>query len=403
MFRRRDYLANAAAGPVTHPFSAVAIVGAHNTRQAKRLEGHDSVSITVEATIEALRTAGLRPADVDMILGEHAHAVMHNLGIGPVRCGRSPEAGIAAVADAASAIATRQAEVVVVTGGRAGHQAADESTVSWTRPENEFVAVFGMFTAAEFALFARRHMAVYGTTSEQLAMVAATIRNNGHATPGALHYGRPPCTPAAVLASRLIVDPFHLLDCAVVCEGGAALVLTTDERARDLPAPPVYVHGVGMESIAPPYQIPPSWDYIPPRGTGVKAGLIGAGSARRAFAMAGLQPRDIDVCEFYDPFSFEIIRQFEAFGFCGIGEGGAFAADGNMSLDGRFPTTTDGGALAYSHTGVAQELQRVIRGVEQLTGTCASNQIGGCEVVMCSNGGSGAMYCDALILGSARP
>ncbi len=112
-------------------------------------------------------------------------------------------------------------------------------------PGHEFVIPWGLFTAAEFALIARRHMHMYGTTPEQLARVAAAIRNNGHANPEAVYYGRGPFTPGDILASRMVADPFHILDCSTTTEGGCALVLTTEERARDLRKPPVAVLGGG--------------------------------------------------------------------------------------------------------------------------------------------------------------
>ena len=122
-------------------------------------------------------------------------------------------------------------------------------------------------------------------------------------------------------------------------------------------------------------------------------GTVGRRAAEDCFRTAGLGPTDVDVCEFYDPFSFEIIRQFEAFGFCGEGEGGDFVTSGAIEPGGQYPVTTDGGVMSYSHGGAsAQMLQRVIRGVEQLRGECESNQVEGAEVAMCSNGG-GAGRC----------
>src|SRR5205814_9937067 len=115
-----------------------------------------------------------------------------------------------------------------------------------------------MFTAAEFALIARRHMHLHGTTPEQLATVSATIRNNGHVNPEAVYYGRGPFTSDDVLASRMVADPFHLLDCAMTSEGGCALVLTTPDRARDVATDPVFILGAGSDSFGPSYQIAPA-------------------------------------------------------------------------------------------------------------------------------------------------
>ncbi len=147
----------------------------------------------------------------------------------------------------------------------------------------------------------------------------------------------------------------------------------------------------------------PVWDWQP-RADSFPAGLVGARAARNAFAMAGLSTVDVDVLELYDPFSFEIIRQLEAFGFCGPGEGGPFVQDGHIGPGGTFPVTTDGGTMSFSHPGInAQQLQRVVRATEQLRGTCTSSQVDGAEVALCSNGGAGALFCDVLLLGTERP
>jgi acetyl-CoA acetyltransferase len=249
---------------------------------------------------------------------------------------------------------------------------------------------------------ARRHMLMHGTTPDQLATVAATIRNNGHVNPEAVYHGRGPFKPADILESRMVADPFHLLDCAMTSEGGCGLVLARADRAADLAHEPVYVLGGNSDSYGPAYQLAPVWDM---RGrSDVPAGYVGRTAAQRTFRMAGLGPDDVDVAELYDPFSFEIIRQLEAFGFCADGEGGPFVEEGNITPDGRLPVTTDGGTMSFSHPGInAQMLQRVIRGVQQLRGECATVQVDGAGVALCSNGGSGALFTDVLLLGKERP
>ncbi len=383
-----------------HPFRDVAIVGVHNTRQARVLEGYDSRTITMEAALGALADAGLTPLDVDGVTGGNLSAeFVYQHRIGPVW--KSPSGlGIPAVLEAAAAIATGLASVVLISSGSAGAYTQRESTAPWTRPGNEFVAPFGMFTAAEFALIARRHMITFGTRPESLAEVAATIRNNGSANPEAVYYERGPFTPDDILHSRMIADPFHLLDCSTTSEGGCALVMAHADIARDLARPPVYVLGGGIDYYGPSYQNPPTFDLGGRRDPRYVNGWVGRRAAERAFATAGLGPADVDVCEFYDPFSFEIIRQFEAFGFCAEGEGGDFVLDGTIGPGGRHPITTDGGTMSYSHAGSQpQLLQRVTRAVEQLRGGCASRQVDGAEVAMCSNGGSGALFTDVLLLG----
>jgi acetyl-CoA acetyltransferase len=388
---------------VSHPYRDVAIVGVHNTRQARRLPGYDSSSIALDGVRGALADAGIAAAEVDGVVGEFAQEWVLELGLGP--CSRrSSRFGIPMLLDAAAMVASGECEVVVVGAGGAGTYTDRDATAPWTRPANELVVGYGLFTAAEFALMARRHMLRYGTTPDQMAAVAATIRNNGHVNPEAVYFGRGPFTPADVLASRPIADPFRLLDCAMTSEGGCGIVLTTAERAAGAAGDPAWILGAAGDAYGPTYAVPPVWD-LRGRGTDdTRAGWVGRRAARRAFAMAGLSPDDVDVCELYDPFSFEIIRQLEAFGFCGEGEGGAFVDAGHIAPDGRLPVTTDGGTMSFSHAGInAQMLQRVIRGVQQVRGTCPTRQVPGAEVALCTNGGSGALFSDVMLIGSGRP
>ena len=200
----------------------------------------------------------------------------------------------------------------------------------------------------------------------------------------------------------MVADPFHLLECSMTSEGGCGLVLTTAERARR-----------GVEAGVDPRR---RRRHLRPglrRAAGVgpagsrrrhPAGYVGRRAARTCFALAGLRPSDVDVAEFYDPFSFEIIRQLEAFEFCGEGEGGPFVEAGHIAPGGQLPVTTDGGTMSFSHAGLnAQMLQRVIRGVQQVRGTCATSQVPDAEVAMCTNGGSGALFTDVMLLGAERP
>ncbi len=380
----------------------VVIVGVNNTPQAKLLEGHDSRSVSLAAALGAVADAGLSPLDIDGVVGPFGNDFIHQHRIGPVWRSLSP-LGIPAVLEAAMAIACGLATTVLITTGEAGSHRHRTSTAPWTRPTNEFVAPYGMFTAAEFALMARRHMHLYGTTQESLAHVAAVIRNNGHVHPEAVFHGRGPFTASDVLASRMVADPFHLLDCAMTSEGGAALVLTSADRAAGR-VHPVHILGGGIDHFGPAYQNPPVWESGGRRRPDLIVGTVGRRASELAFAAAGLGPQDVDVCEFYDPFSFEIIRQFEAYGFCGVGEGGDFVLSGVIEPGGRFPITTDGGTMSFSHGGAAvQLLQRVIRGVQQLRGTCSTMQVAGAEVAMCTGGGSGAMFTDVLLLGTSKP
>ncbi len=164
------------------------------------LEGETSLTITIEAALGALADAGLTPADVNGVIGSLSSDIAYELGLGPVwqsaLVARRSRRGRGCRAASRPALS----DVVLIATGSAGVYTERSSTAPWTRPNNEFVAPYGMFTAAEFALIARRHMHLYGTTSEQLATVAATIRNNGHVNPEAVYFGRGPFTPEDILA-----------------------------------------------------------------------------------------------------------------------------------------------------------------------------------------------------------
>lgn len=385
---------------MTHPYHEVAIAGVHNTTQARRLPGHTMATLLTDALYGACADAGVDVAEVDALVGQGPAELAFDLGLGPVTRVFS-SLGIPAIREAARLIVSGEASVVAVTAAGAGMLTGDGATAPWTRPTNELVVGYGLFTAAEFALMARRHMVEHGTTPEMLATVAATIRNNGHANPEAVYHARGPFSADDVLASPMIADPFHLLDCSMTSEGGCALILTHPDRARR----PVFIVGSASDSFGAAYSQAPSWDL---RGTGsgddVPAGYVGRRAARTVWRQSGLGPSDVDVCEFYDPFSFEIIRQLEAYGFCADGQGGPLVMSGAIGSGGRWPVTTDGGTMSFSHAGIStQQLQRVIRGVQQLRGSCPTMQVPGARVALCSNGGSGALFADLMLLSVERP
>ena len=378
------------------PLHNVAIVGAYNTEQAKRLD-RGEIDVLLDAIHGALDSAGLRTEHVDgfnvTASTTRLHARQAVMWFGGRPCWTGTDMGIPAVIEAALAIDAGLCETAVIATAQVKEHRDRAKTAPWTRPSNEFVECWGLFTPAEFALMARRHMHLYGTTSEQFAEVAATIRNNGARHPQACHYGKF-VTPEDVLASRMVADPFHLLDCAMTSEGGAALVLTSAERAADLDVQPIYLLGGGTDKQGMAYVTPPVWD---------KYGEVGKRAAQQTFAQAGLAPQDVDVLEIYDPFSFEIIRQLEVFGFCDAGEGGDFVMDGHLRIDGRFPTVTNGGVMSFSHAGLAQLLQKPISAVQQLRGEYPPElTVDGAKTALTSNGGSGALFTDVLLLGTER-
>ena len=378
------------------PLHDIAIVATYNTQQARRLEGENDLSLITEVIAHLLATANLQASDID---GVNINTAVWNLkpreaisllGGKPRWCGNE-FMGIAAVLEAAGAIATGQAETILIACAQAGEYQQSGATAPWTRPAHEFVECFGLYTAAEFALCAQRHMAIYGTPQESLAQVAATIRSNGHYHPKAQFYNKGLVTADDVLQSRMVASPFHLLDCCITSEGGGGLIITTAERARDMDVEPIFILGAGTDRQGMSYTRAPVWDIY---------GDVGKRAAQNAFQQAKLKPQDIDICEFYDPFSFEVIRQFEAFDFCQPGEGADLVANGNIAIDGQYPVATNGGLLSFSHAGTLQMLQKVIAAYEQLTNRVPDElNVPNAKTALASNGGSGALFCDVMILG----
>ncbi len=419
------------SGRSRHPLAGIAVAGVAATRQARSLDG-DSVRICLEAARAALDDAGMSIDDVDGISarwpgpggtvfhpGSADWAALFGKGFDWV--GDTYPQGAPGLLDAAGAILAGQCSTVLVFGGRAGESAAgspgaatratvpsgddassaavssgDDATsavASYTRPENEFVACWGSLTAAQFALVAQVYLHRFAPDPERMALVPATIRNAGSANPAAVMYGRGPYRPADVLASPPVAEPFRLLDLCLASEGAAAMVVTSLERARDCPSAPAVVLGGGSEWYRQQYVDPPRYDDV---------ARIGAGAYRRSFAMAGLRPGDVDVFELYDINTFEVIRQFETLGFCAEGEGVDYLAEAGIGLDGRHPTNTDGGLLAYSHVGWGGPTLKIVEAVRQIRGTAGPGQVPGAEVALVTGAGSGAQYHNAVLLGADR-
>jgi acetyl-CoA acetyltransferase len=382
----------------------VAIAGVGMTRQARRLDT-TSLAASLEAAKAALDDAGLAKEEIDGIAarwpgpggtvfqpGSADWAGL--LGIHIRWIGDSYPQGVPAVLDAAAAIAAGYCHTVLITGGQAGVMDAEQGRVaSYTRPANEFMEPFGSFTAAQFALVAQRYLHRFPQAREAMAQAAATIRNIGAANPDAVMYGRGPYSADDVLGAPPIVDPFTLLELCLANEGAAALVVTTLERARAAARPPVVVLGGGCEWMRQQYVDPPRYEEV---------WSIGADAARRTFGMAGVDRSDVDVFQAYDVNSYEVLRQLEALGFCGEGEGADFAAEQGLGLDGRLPTCTDGGTMSFSHIGWGAPTLKIIESVRQLRGEAGDRQVSGAQIALAAGAGSGAQYYNVLLLGQDR-
>lgn len=300
------------------------------------------------------------------------------------------------VEHAAAAIAAGLCEVVVGVyaatprSDRRRHGGGDggrRPPMPGPNPQLEWELPYGLrMPMGAYALAASRHMAAYGTTSEQLARIAVDTRRWAALNPRARY--RDPITIDDVLASPMQSSPLHLLDCCLVTDGAGAFVLTSAARARDLRKPPVYVLGAatctdhGMISTMPDL-----------------ATTAGAVSGPAAFAVAGIKPGDVDVLMGYDSFTITALLHVEDLGFCGKGEGGAFVEDGALGPGGSLPMNTNGGGLSYTHPG-QYGMFLLVEATRQLRGECGERQVDGPQVAVAHGSGGVLSTMGTVVLGT---
>ena len=199
-----------------------------------------------------------------------------------------------------------------------------------------------------------------------------------------------PLTVEDVLKSRMVSHPLTVRDCCLVTDGGGALVMTSAARAKTLRKPPAYVLGVG-ENIS--HQNISSMPDLTVTGAAI--------SGAQAYAMAGLQPKDIDVVEVYDAFTITTLLFLEDLGFCPKGEGGRFVNEGAIAPGGRLPVNTNGGGLSYCHPGM-YGLFVLMEAVRQLRGECGGRQVRGAETAIAHGNGGVLSSQSTVVLGGAR-
>lgn len=323
----------------------IAIVGIGVTEQVRK-SGRTTIALLMESIGLALDDAGLTIGDVDGYIG-FGFPAGNGQGVSDANIAYqfgqpmtlvAETSGAPAVLLAGAAIRAGLAEVVVIPAGSS--QMAGAEMATYTRPTYEFTEWTGSMTPAQFALIARRHMHEFGTTREQMAAVAAIAHRHGRLNPEAVAFDRPALDAEAILAARMIADPFTQPMCSLVNDGASCIVVTSAERARDCRQAPVWVLGGAFETRSNSYFEAPSLGMMQSRPRMIEG-----------FARAGVRHDDVDIVMCYDHFAHGPIIQLETLGFCAPGEGGAYAPEA-MRIDGAHPGSLDGGNLAYSHNGV---------------------------------------------------
>jgi acetyl-CoA acetyltransferase len=267
------------------------------------------------------------------------------------------------------------------TGARGGNRAMMPHPMAYEFPT-------GLTLVGAYALAAQRHMHDYGTTSEQLAAIAVQTREHAARNPDAMY--RDPITVDDVLSSRLIADPLHKLDCCVISDGGCCVILTTEDRARDLAHRPVHVRGAAGAMTHHSIQAMPDL-------TATAAAVSGP----KAFAEAGITPADVDVFAMYDSFTYTVLVVLEDLGFAPKGEGGPFVESGALRLGGALPTNTDGGGLSCTHPGM-RGLFLICEATRQLRGAAGDSQVAGAEIAV-AHGSGGWLSTQATVVLGTEP
>jgi acetyl-CoA acetyltransferase len=371
-----------------------AIAGIGQTEFSKN-SGRSTMRLAAEASIAAIRDAGLTPADIDgmvtFTIDENDElTLMRYIGTPDLRfTARTPGGGglsAATIQLAAAAVISGAATAVLVyrafnerSATRFGQPSAGTQSAS-IPPKLKWALPFGADTPAKFyALWYQRYMHAYGVSNADFGRYSVVARKHAATNPNAWFYQRP-ITLADHQNSRWIVAPvLRLLDCCQESDGGVAFVVTTAERARHLRQPTVRVlaaeqsHQVGGDELLDYYR--------GDRATFPEADELGA----RLYRSTGLRPSDIDVALLYENFSPVVFLQLESFGFCGRGEAKDFIADGQIELGGTIPVNTNGGLLGE---GYIHGMNNILEGVRQVRGN-AANQVEHVEHVLVSAGRSG--------------
>lgn len=375
--------------------TGVAIVGAAECDLG--VTNRSILGLQTQAVTRALADAGLTIADVDGLATTgisrfSATQLADYLGVVP-RWTDSTFAGGSAfemfVARAAQAIRDGQASVVVISFASNQRSARSRKLGGvhepWI-PEAQFEEPYDMlYPLSYYAMAAQQYLHRFGGTREKLAEVAVAAREWALLNPQAFRHDAGPLTVEDVVGATMISSPLGVADCCLVTDGGGAVVLTSLERARDLPRRPIEVLGYGERTTNTSFT--------------TVADLTSPGSlasAAEAYVRAGITAADVDVLEVYDSFTITTALTVEALGFCGRGEVLDFIQDGRIRPGGELPLNTNGGGLSYCHPGQYGVLL-LVEAVRQLRGECGVRQVPDAEIAV-AHGTGGILSTHATVV-----
>ena len=366
-----------------------AIVGVGYTPQG-RVPDRTTLSFHVEASVNAIKDAGLKREDIDGLISyRHFPAAIgepdmtpyllaQHLGLAPKVMSQEANCARSQVLNALGWLDAGLCNYVVISyannalsGGRPFEQGID----------NYNSAVFGHFGAtAGYAMAAQRAMHTFGTGPETWKHIAVGQRKWANINPSAMMHDRP-MSFDDYYDSKWVVEPLRLFDNCLITDGGRACVITSVDRARDLRHPPVAIMGIGQHN--PSYEIDQATTMAGPTGAKI--------SGEQAFEMSGIGLDEIDACEIYDCFTYTVEVTLQDYGFFQTGEGEDWLKDGTIEPGGRMPVNTSGGLLSEAYY---MGLTQLTEATMQLMGRCDERQLGPKtktkvpEIILCSDNGA---------------
>jgi acetyl-CoA acetyltransferase len=379
-----------------------AIVGIGESRVG-RIPGRSALQLQADAVRAALADAELTLSDIDGVFttplrverwNMPAGVVAHHFGIKPNYLSTvdlAGASGVGMISQAVQAVEAGLCRTALCVAGQnlLSHKSRDDAVKSMAEGGSahpQFEVPYGPLVPSLYALIAQRHMHEFGTTPEQLAEVAVAIRYHASLNPNA--HKRDPLTVTDVTGSRMVTTPLHVLDCAIVSDGAAAVIVTRADHAKDLKSKPIHLLGQGFGL---------RHSHIGEHKNLTTTGAVESGAA--AFRSAGVAPADIDVAQIYDCFTITVIVELEDLGFCPKGEGGRFVEGGRIRLGGELPVTTHGGLLSGGHPGLPGGFFHVVEGVRQLRHEAGARQVENAELALVHGNGGVASVQGTLIVG----
>lgn len=363
-----------------------AFVGIGLTRQGKvpELTGHE---LAVQAVLRAIEDAGLKKSEVNGYICQQAYgsgaspSIVRDIGI-PARLiwqlyGTGTH-GLGVFISAIGALESGVCDTVALV--YASSASSQKVRVGEASGETSIEGAYGAYgIAAAVAGWARRYMHLYNITEKHLGQVAVTLRDYANKRPEAIMYEKK-LTLEDYFNSRYLSEPLRARDCCLVNDGAVALIITTAERAKGLRRTPVYIMGYGQDFS------------IGSAATSAEAifefdGSMSTKVSKKVLGMAGIDLKDIDVAQFYDAFTINVIQQLSGFGFCRRGEEGVFIEEGNIGLNGIIPSNTSGTLHSWSYL---HSWTHFTEGIRQLRGEAGECQVKNAEICLVT-GGLGAM------------